>query len=165
MAAHAIPYQPPSVSQHAQAPCAAAQLAQPCPFSEQRGEQQKLRIVEDVTDFHDIDWSFPLHDQLRPRLWGQRPQILTPDELRETRKNSPNWSKKRFHTVMQRQSAYIDVQDEERGTHVRVDLKIAAAYILTVPQWFNTLNQPIMLCIWVKDWKSAALFQYFLDTS
>ena len=42
-------------------------------------------------------------------------------------------------------------------------MKVAAAYILTCPQWFNTLNQPIMLCIFVKDWESAALFQYFPD--
>ena len=68
------------------------------------------------------------------------------EELREKRKRSPNWSEERFDQVFRGQSEFIDVRDEEQGTHVRADLKIIAAYILTVPQWFNTLNQPIMLC-------------------
>ena len=54
----------------------------------------------------------------------------------------------------------MDVKYEENGTHVKVDLRIAGAYILTLPQWFNTLKHSIMLRIWVEDWKSAALFQY-----
>ena len=104
-----------------------------------------------------------LHAQLKPKLWGEPPRNLTADELREKRKNRPQWREEFFHNVTQRNSPYIDVIDEIRGTHVRLDMKVAAAYILTCPQWFNTLNQPIMLCIWVKDWESAALFRYFPD--
>ena len=61
-------------------------------------------------------------------------------DLRGKRKHSPNWSENYFNAVFPGQSGLIDVKNAEAGTRAKVDLKVAAAYILTLPQWFNTLE-------------------------
>ena len=39
----------------------------------------------------------------------------------------------------------------------------AAAWILNGIQWFNVLEQPMMIAIWSKDWEDAAKFQYLMQ--
>ena len=84
-------------------------------------------------------------------------------DLRAKRKKSVAWSEDYFNAGFPAQSRFIDVKNAETGTHARIDMKTAAAYILTLPQWFNALEHSIMLCVWIEDSKSAAPFQYFLD--
>ena len=35
----------------------------------------------------------------------------------------------------------------------------ATSWILTCAQWFNTLEQPMMIVVWTKDWPDTAKFQ------
>ena len=46
---------------------------------------------------------------------------------------------------MRGNTAYLKVEDKKRGASVCIDLKVAETYILTLPQWFNTLKTPITL--------------------
>ena len=67
----------------------AAQSAQPAHCAAQPAQQpKKPKIVDTVTDFHDIDWSFPLHEQLNPRLNGHPPRNMVELNLRGGRKES-----------------------------------------------------------------------------
>ena len=112
-------------------------------------EPNQPKLIEQVISPTDIDWN--LHEQLKPRLWGH------PDET------SPQLSEEDFHDIMRKGSGSLKVYDPKRNTRYILDLKEAASYILTCPQWFNTLNQPMMLCIWVRTREDAASFQDFLN--
>ena len=75
-----VAFSPGQPAQSAQPP---AQPAQPDPYVAQFDQERKRpKIVDTVTDFHDIDWGFPLHEQL---YWN---------------------------TVLPAQSGYIDVINE-----------------------------------------------------
>ena len=156
--------QPVSDVAQPQAPSGAARCAQQYPLVvEYAQDQQKPRIVETDSDWNAIDWNYPLHQQLKPRLHGHPPKNMAELDLRAKRRHSPKWSEDYFIAVFPGQSRFIDVKNAEAGTHVKVDVEVVAAYILTLPQRFNTLKHSIMLCMWLEDWKSAAPFQYFPD--
>ena len=44
-----------------------------------------------------------------------------------------------------------------------MNLQEAAAGILSGIQWFNVLQQPMMIVIWAKDWQDASKFQYLMQ--
>ena len=94
----------------------AAQSAQPAHCAAQPAQQP-------VTDFHDTDWSFPLHEQLNPRLYGHPPRNMAELNLRGARKESVAWTNQYCKMVFPGQSGYINVIDETNGSHVKVDLR------------------------------------------
>ena len=38
-----------------------------------------------------------------------------------------------------------------------------AVYIGLMPHWAKIMEQHMMMCVWVKDWSSAAVFQYLFQ--
>ena len=101
---------------------------------------------------------------MKPRLWGQPDQRLTPSDLRVPRQSMPRSQEEDWIDFVRTNAAStIEVHDPKRNSRYFLDLKEAAAYILACPQWFNTLKQPMMIVIWVRTWEDAAKFQYMLN--
>ena len=98
---------------------------------------QKIPHVQSPTD---INWNRPLDEQLEPQLSGQPTSKRSAEDLRVIRNRVPKLIEEQFF-----------------------NLKEAATWILSGIQWFNVLEQPMMIVIWEKNWRDAAKFQYLLQ--
>ena len=90
---------PPFVAQRPPSPCAvAAQREDPAQRAAYKNTLQQVRdasnnivevdtnqpkLIEQVTSSIDIDWNRPLHEQLKPRLWGNPDEKVSASELLE----------------------------------------------------------------------------------
>ena len=61
-----------------------------------------------------------------------------------------------------REQSNITVIEKTHAWHY-VDLKEAATWIPNGVQWFNILEQLMMIAIWTRDWQDAAKFQDLLQ--
>ena len=60
-------------------------------------------------------------------------------------------------------TGHIYVTDEAKNAKQHVDLRTAMVYLGCLPHWSTILEQGTMLCVWVKDWESAAPFQCLFE--
>ena len=96
----------PPVAERTQSPCAAAahpaQEAQAaCEAALQQARQsgivveehdaQKPKLIEHVTSYNNIDWDYPLHAQLKPKLRGKPDDRLTADQLSRLQRLAQRW--------------------------------------------------------------------------
>ena len=58
------------------------------------------RLIEYVSSPDDIDWGRSLHEQLKPRLWGQPSIEKTPAELRLLRSAKSGLTEQHFHDLV-----------------------------------------------------------------
>ena len=80
------------------------------------------------------------------------------------RKKIPVLTEEVFYELFGSYSAStIEVLNHKTGARRYFELKDAAAWILTCTQCFNTLEQPMMIVVWTKDWPDATKFQYLLQ--
>ena len=63
-------------------------------------DPNKPKLIEYVRSPMDIDWTRPLREQMKPRLWVQPNPKLTPSELHELRRINPRLSEEDFHDIM-----------------------------------------------------------------
>ena len=98
------------------------------------------------------------------RLWGQPDLGLSQADLRRLRQSMPRLPAKAWQDLVKtHEASTIEVHDTKRNSRYFLDLKEAAAYILACPQWFNTLQQPIMIVVCTRTWTDAAKFQYIFN--
>ena len=109
-----------------------------------------------VRDHSDVDWT---------TLFMPNCSLVWKVILREMCPNKTSWRPGRtsFRGLKNIGECFSLAIHDENNPHLKVDLCNALAYILTLPQWFNKLKQSVMLRIWVKDWRSAAPFQYLFE--
>ena len=79
-------------------------------------DPKKPKLVEQVTSPTNIDWARPLHEQLKPRLWGNPDEKLTAADLSEIRKESPQWLEEYLHEILLKNAACLNVLNRKRNT-------------------------------------------------
>ena len=76
----------------------------------------------------------------------------------------PRLTEEAWHDLVRTYDAsHIEVLDPKLNSRYYLDLKAARIYILTCSQWFNTLQQPMMIVVWTKTWQDASKFQYIFS--
>ena len=84
--------------------------------------------------------------------------------LKIGRAETLNFIEEQWRAIFPNNTSVIWVNDEEKGTSQRIDFRTAAVYIgCFANDWSTILDQYTMLCVWVEDWSSAAVFQYLLE--
>ena len=127
---------------------------------ESYGQGPKIQYVQSPTD---INWDLPLHEQLEPQFFGGPDPKKSTDELHAIRRQIPKLTETRFKAISPREKqATITVVGRNHSRHY-VQLQKAATWILNAVQWFNVLQQPMMIVIWCQDWEDAANFQYLMQ--
>ena len=100
---------------------------------------------------------------MKPRLWGQPNLDKTPADLRLLRQTMPKLQEEDWQDLVKiHEASIIQVFDPKRNSRYFLDLKEAAA-TLACPQWFNTLQQPMMTVVWTRAWPDATKFQYIIN--
>ena len=133
-------------------------------------KKNKFQIVEnvdpnrqriaDVQSPMDISWAQPLHEQLLPQLSGHPTSGKSESEFHLLRKKTPVLTGETFHSLFPNcQASTMEVVNPKIEARHYVELKEAAATILSAIQWFNALEQPMMIVVWTKDWPDAARFK------
>ena len=121
-------------------------------------ENGKILKVRSVTD---IDWAYPLHEQLEPVLKGGPRSTTTPAELRMLRLQIPKLTKHLFDGLFPADSVITAVQ-KNHGVQ-KINMNEVATWVLNATHWFNLLDQPMMVIVWRHDWEDASKFQYLMQ--
>ena len=111
----------------------------------------------------DINWDFPLQDQLEPQFYGGPDSKKSKEELRVLRNRIPKLDEKGFKAIFpgEDQSTVCVVQK----THARhyIHLQSATTWIINATHWFNALQQSMMFVICRRDWEDASKLQYLMQ--
>ena len=134
-------------------------------FQIEHFDPSKPKLIEHAHSPEDIDWSKPLHEQVKPRLWGQPSLEKTPADFRLLRQLVPKLQEEAWpELVRTHEASSTEVFDPKLNSRTYLDLKEAATYILACPQWFNALQQLMMIVVRTRTWKDAAAkFQYIFN--
>ena len=115
--------------------------------------------VRSVTD---IQWKYPLHEQLEPNLKGGPRSTTSPEELRTLRAKIPELSKHIFDGLFPADNVITAVQ-KNHGVHTRFTRVKLRHGVLNATYWFNLLEQPMMVIVWCHNWEDASKFQYLIQ--
>ena len=116
-------------------------------------ENGKIRKVKSVTD---INWKYPLYEQLEPNLKGAPRSATSPQELRALRAQIPNLTKHLFDGL-------LPADNNTVITAVQIHMSEVAAWVLNATHWFSILDQPMMVIVWCHNWEDASKFQYLMQ--
>ena len=121
-------------------------------------ENGKIKKVRSVTD---IQWKYPLHEQLEPNLKGGPRSTTSPEELRVLRAKIPELSKHIFDGLFPADNVITAVQ-KNHGVH-KIHMSEVATWVLNATHWFSLLEQPMMVIVWCHNWEDASKFQYLMQ--
>ena len=121
-------------------------------------ENGKIKRVRSVTD---IQWKYPLHEQLEPNLKGGPRSTTSPAELRMLRAQIPELSKHLFDGLFPTDNLITAVQ-KNHGVH-KIHMSEVATWVLNAAHWFSLLEQPMMVIVWCHNWEDASKFQYLMQ--
>ena len=121
-------------------------------------ENGKIRIIRSVTD---IDWQYPLYEQLEPNLKGGPRSSTSQKELRMLRAQLPNLTKHLFDGLFPADNVITAVQ-KNHGVH-KIHMSEVATWVINTTHWFSLLDQPMMVIVWCRDWEGASKFQYLMQ--
>ena len=85
-------------------------------------------------------------------------------ELRALRNQDPKLDEKHFKDIFpEDDQSTICVVQKSHARHY-IHLQEAATWILNATHWFfNTLQHPMMIVIWCRDWEDASKLQYLMQ--
>ena len=124
-------------------------------------EDPRNRKIDRVRSASDIDWNYPLKDQLAPNFTGGPRETTSFDDLCMFRKQIPKMDKSSFDQIYPNDNITRVVQKTD-GVH-EVHMREVAAWVLNGTHWFSLLKQLMMIVIWCRDWSDAAKFQYLMQ--
>ena len=119
---------------------------------------QTQKVLQHLSD---IDWNYPLEEQLAPNFTGGPRETTSFDDLCMLRRQIPKMDKRSFDQIYPNDNI-IRVVQKTHGVH-EVHMREVAAWVLTGTHWFSLLKQPMMIVIWCRDWSDAAKFQYLMQ--
>ena len=131
------------------------------PAAVDQGDQSERRRYYRVRSASDIDWNYPLEDQLEPNLKGGPSESKSFDDLCMLRKQIPKMDNRTFDQIYPSDNV-IRVVQKTHGVH-EVKMREVAAWVLNATHWFSLLKQPMMIVIWCRDWSDASKFQYLMQ--
>ena len=126
-----------------------------------QGDKSDRGRIYRVRSASDIDWNYPLEDQLEPNLKGGPRESTSIDDLCMLRKQIPKMDNHTFNQIYPSDNV-IRVVQKTHGVH-EVKMCEVAAWVLNGTYWFSPLKQPMMIVIWCRDWSDAAKFQYLMQ--
>ena len=124
------------------------------PAAVDQGDQSERRRYYRVRSASDIDWNYPLEDQLEPNLKGGPSESKSFDDLCMLRKQIPKMDNRTFDQIYPSDNV-IRVVQKTHGVH-EVKMRELAAWVLNATHWFNLVKQPMIVVIWCRDWSDAS---------
>ena len=112
------------------------------PFVTKNG---KIRKVRSVTD---INWEYPLYEQLEPNLKGGPRSTTSQQELRALRAQIPKLTKHLFDGLPA--DNIITAVQKNHGVH-KINMSEVATWVLNAKHWFSLLDQPMMVVVWCQN--------------
>ena len=125
------------------------------------GNQSERGRIYRVRSASDIDWNYPLEEQLEPNFKGGPRESTSFDDLCMPRKQIPKMDNHTFDQIYPNDNV-IRVVQKTHGVH-DIRMREVAAWVLNGTHWFSLLKQPMMIVIWCRDWSDAAKFQYLMQ--